>query len=68
MKYYVIVPAFGKEKIQGIFRVNDQGIPERWYPETKTWVFQAFLHRFFTGDDIGYREMTLEEANELILK
>ena len=64
MKFYAIVPAFGKDKIQEVFRVNDDGAPEKWDAKAKTWVFSAFLYKFLTGEDIGYREITQAEADK----
>jgi hypothetical protein len=56
MQYYAIVPATDRSsRVQGIFRVNDDGIPEQ--KVDGVWKFNPHLTRFLTGSDIGYKEI-----------
>ena len=66
MRNYAIVPAFGKDKIQGVFRENDNGVLEAWKPQSKSWEFSPFHYRFLTGSDIGYHEISPKQAARYI--
>lgn len=60
-KYYKIVPVFGPQEIEGVFRTDD-GVPYQWNSKTKTWEFNARLSRFFNGSDMGFLDSTEAEV------